>query len=642
MNIITKRQIFKLVGGAFIALMVFALYFPGFNGPTLVDDPPNLGVLHALVKAPTWHNFVDIVISNESGPTHRPVAMFTFAVQTLLVGDSSWWQKCGNLIVHLLCGWALYHFTLLLLTRLGTTHRQMPALIATLFWLLIPMQVSTVLYAVQRMAQLSTLFTLLSLTGYLRWRITLSQGELQWRPLVTTAVMAILAVFSKENALLLPFFIMLLEWLILTPTETRTPLIPYLKRGNALLLLLFISTFTLILALKPSILINYSTRDFSLTERLLSEARVVADYLRQIFFPDIARLGVFHDDFQKSTGWLTPVSTLFSFIILLTLVIFALMVRHRQPLLAFGILFFFVAHLMESTIISLELYFEHRNYLASMGAAWLLSSFYLSAEHRKSHLGIWIFTPYLMILSLETELKVQDFSSLDRLLQTSFSAHPHSHRLLTALTGNAANDRRYAEATRYNNLLLQEKNSFRAASFMQAFALHCMQKQDIPPTMFREFSQSLHEQGHSAAALTFALDTYNDIIRQQKCHLNGYKATALQLYVWENEVRSTHTRAEVSGLWTTREYIAYALGEQGYLTREEELLRDIWNPNHDIGIVGLTLAKLEYQLGDVTRADLTLKQLQQMSDPIPAFARQEMDQLEKDIHETQRHFTGKK
>jgi hypothetical protein len=78
-------------------------------------------------------------------------------------------------------------------------------------------------------------------------------------------------------------------------------------------------------------------------------------------------MGFYHDDMAVSKGLMTPVTTSGSILLLAALVALAVMLRRRQPVIALGILFFLVAHLMESTILPLDLMFEHRNYLASFG-----------------------------------------------------------------------------------------------------------------------------------------------------------------------------------------------------------------------------------------------------------------------------------
>jgi tetratricopeptide (TPR) repeat protein len=59
-------------------------------------------------------------------------------------------------------------------------------------------------------------------------------------------------------------------------------------------------------------------------------------------------------------------TTLFSLVIILSLLVLAIVTARRNPLLSYGILWFFGNLVIESSVIGLELVFEHRTYLPSM------------------------------------------------------------------------------------------------------------------------------------------------------------------------------------------------------------------------------------------------------------------------------------
>jgi protein O-mannosyl-transferase len=111
----------------------------------------------------------------------------------------------------------------------------------------------------------------------------------------------------------------------------------------------------------------WSTRDFTLGTRLLSEARIVVDYIGWTLLPTPGALSFYHDDFQISTGLLTPWTTLTSIVLLVALTALMLWLRSRRPLAALGIAFFLGCQLLTGTILPLELIYEHRNYFASFG-----------------------------------------------------------------------------------------------------------------------------------------------------------------------------------------------------------------------------------------------------------------------------------
>jgi hypothetical protein len=108
-------------------------------------------------------------------------------------------------------------------------------------------------------------------------------------------------------------------------------------------------------------------RDFSPWQRQLTEFRVLASYLRQTVFPDIAQFGLYHDDVIISQTWTSPPTTLWSALLHLGLLGIAVVSIRRFPLVALGVGWFYMGHLLESTVWPLELVHEHRNYLPMWG-----------------------------------------------------------------------------------------------------------------------------------------------------------------------------------------------------------------------------------------------------------------------------------
>jgi tetratricopeptide (TPR) repeat protein len=110
---------------------------------------------------------------------------------------------------------------------------------------------------------------------------------------------------------------------------------------------------------------GYDHRPFTWWQRLLTESRVVLFYVSLLLYPMPDRLSLVHG-FQVSTSLLNPVSTLISILSILLIVGVLVGLAKKHPLLSFSFLFFFVNHLMESTVLPLELVYEHRNYVPSM------------------------------------------------------------------------------------------------------------------------------------------------------------------------------------------------------------------------------------------------------------------------------------
>jgi hypothetical protein len=355
-----------------------AIYFPGLHGPMLLDDFPQLDELKnsGLGLGPLIHKY----LFSNSGPLGRPVSMFTFILDTHLWGPVFWLWKLTNLLLHLITASGLYWLLTVLLrpSRQSSTQKFWIALFVTAIWMLHPLNVSTVLYTVQRMSILSALFAILSRASYLEGRHRIRENQKNgyaWIAL-SIGIFLPLSAFSKENGLLIPLYLSFLEWIFFSQIRLRTALqslSAYKKTLLAVVTSAIVIT-TLLFTITHFIAGGYAGRPFTLTERLLTELRVMTIYLWQVVAPSWNNLGFFHDDIQVSKGFLTPPSTLLASGLLILLLWAGFMLRKKNPLASFGLLFFFATHLLESTIFPLELMFEHRNYLGSLGILIAISS----------------------------------------------------------------------------------------------------------------------------------------------------------------------------------------------------------------------------------------------------------------------------
>ncbi len=294
-------------------------------------------------------------------------------------------MKLTNILIHLLNGIGIFILSHLIFSTLRQRNTVAPdinatrwiSLAVTAAWLLTPLNLTSVLYIVQRMTSLAALFTLLGLISYVHGRLLILKGQTGWGWIIASFILFTpLAAFSKENGALLPVFMFLIEWVFF---RFQAPSVITKRLLIALFGITVILPFFALLAYMiyhPAWLTSgYSTREFTLSERLMTEARVLWFYIRWIVAPDITQLGIYHDDIIISKSLLEPVSTLFACIGIVLLGTLAILSINRYPIVAFGILFFLIGHSMESSVLALEIAHEHRNYLPSYGL--LLALFYL-------------------------------------------------------------------------------------------------------------------------------------------------------------------------------------------------------------------------------------------------------------------------
>lgn len=391
------RWVSAAATGAAVALIAWA-YWPGLAGPFLFDDYANLDVLGAYGRLDNWPAFLYYLTSGTADPTGRPVALLTFLLDGSTWPTDPWPFKRTNLALHLL-NTALLAYTIArlqaaLLRRYSTirTSPWTPLLAATL-WGAHPLFVSTTLYVVQREAMLPMTFVLLALLAWDRAVLRFADGRTiaAWAwAVIGFGGATLLAGLSKANGFLAPLLVGLTYlWLLrpdtnvsTAPANVRTLSASDAHRRQpgmdaAAVLCLGLPSLLLLAYLVQigwqSWGVTFSTRDWTLPERLLSEPRALWQYVGKLLLPRAGGGGVFVEDFAPSRGWLTPWTTLPAAIALLASVIAAYVLRRRFPIATFAWLFFLTGHLLEGSTIALELYFEHRNYLPAMFLGWPLA-----------------------------------------------------------------------------------------------------------------------------------------------------------------------------------------------------------------------------------------------------------------------------
>jgi len=364
-----------------------AVYWPGLSGGWLFDDFPNI-VDNKNVQ-PTDASISSLTaaaLSSPSSSIKRPLASLSFAANYLADGLNPFGWKLANLVIHLLNGALVYWLTRLLTGIVGTkrqpkTGTWSAALVAAA-WLLAPINLTGVLYVVQRMESLANLFVLLGLVGYVtaRQRMLVHQsieyGAHERRCLIqaTASLMlgTTLGLMAKETAVMLPLYAFLIEWIVFDfSSRNRAAGSNTLdKRVATLFIIMLLLPMLAGLAwLLPGVLnpAAWATRDFTLATRLLTESRVVCEYLLWTLLPTPQALSFYHDNFPISTGLIHPWTTAVSIMILIMLAVSVPRLRRSQPLAGLGIALFLGSHLLTATILPLELVFEHRNYFASFG-----------------------------------------------------------------------------------------------------------------------------------------------------------------------------------------------------------------------------------------------------------------------------------
>ena len=360
-------------------LLIVLAYSNTFNASWHLDDMTNIihnSNIH--ISSLSIEEWVRSIRSPFSGPEqdglnlYRPVSMLTLAMNWYLGGTTVFGYHLVNLAIHCLTAVLLFHVVLQLLKapNVRDEHKGREVLIAFLaaaLWALHPIQTQAVTYIVQRMASLAALFYLAGMMAYVQGRVAETKGKK--RTAFGLCLLAYcLSIGSKQNGVTLPAALILIEiiffsdfkrlrtikgrWLvtgILAASTVLAGFILYLWPGNP----------------SAGLFDGYDLRPFTLYERVLTQFRVLMLYLFQIIYPIPQQFSVIHA-MALSKSPVTPWTTIPAVLGVGLLLGGAITCMRRFRLFAFAILFFFLGHSIESTILPLELVFEHRNYLPTL------------------------------------------------------------------------------------------------------------------------------------------------------------------------------------------------------------------------------------------------------------------------------------
>ncbi len=434
-----------------LSFLVFIIYSNTFNASWQMDDRPNIvdnpGLrIDNLMPDSLWGTF----FANQ-GKTHalfRPLPCLTFALNWYAGRDNPFGYHVVNLGLHIATAWALYLLMMRLLAVLknsrdktdsnGSVTSGNVALLAALLWAVNPIQTQAVTYIVQRMAIMETLFYVMGMTAFVQARIAgTSSGR--WINGIWCFACFVCSLGSKENAVLLPASLALVEWIFFRRGSFTSIIRPKPVIAGILFLIVCLLVAHTTIGLPFHYILNgYKERPFTLMERVMTQPRIVLGYLSQIFWPVPERLSIAHD-VTLSTSLFHPWTTLPAILLIMALVAGSLANVKRHPLISFALLFFFLNHVVESSILPLELVFEHRNYLPSLFLFLPVAAGFQTLMQRLPRYGIsragvaGIIIAVIMAMGLWTHTRNSAWATSESLWRDAAIKAPGSVRPLVTL-----------------------------------------------------------------------------------------------------------------------------------------------------------------------------------------------------------------
>lgn len=461
--------------------VVIILYSLGWAGGWHFDDATNLGGLLAVFGSGqiSWSAALEFVFSGDAGPLGRPISLASFLI------DGSTWPASPramlytNSLLHIINGLLLCGLWLAVLRQRNgmRAQSQWVAVGACLLWLFQPLLVSGVLMAVQRMMLLSSTFMLLG-----AWLYVLGREHLEDRPVMGWLLMlgglgggTVFGVFSKEQAALLPLLLWVLDRCLLNPPQLT-------GKQQRLWILFRILAFYLpsliiaayLLRTLPNADVIYASRDFTLSERLWTQSVILWDYLRLALLPRAFEFGPFHDDYRIYTAEL---ASLIATVAWLVLFIVCWLLRRKTVWPLFALLWFIVAHLVESSVVALELYFEHRNYLAIAGPLLALVAMvaqWAGCDAVKQRLAASVLALYGLLLAFVLSQVTSLFGQNAVAARIWYEQHPQSVRAAQYLAGGLSERGDFIGALQILDKAAAIQQKHKAGLSLQGLQLACV------------------------------------------------------------------------------------------------------------------------------------------------------------------------
>jgi hypothetical protein len=486
------------------------------------------------------------------------------------------------------------------------------------------MQVSTVLYVVQRMAQLSAMFMLAALLSFVVARIQFDEGRTRSGTLwlfVAVPVATLAAVFSKENGALTPLLCAVVELAYFRPVAPARR--PGPVRLFFLLTLVLPGLLAAILfAMHPQRLLGgYDGRLFTLGERLLSEPRALMEYIGALLLPRGPALGIYTDDFITSHGLLDPPGTLLAIVGLIALAAVAWKLRIVAPAVFAGFYFYLAGHAMESTVIPLELYFEHRNYLPSTGLFLAAAGFlvwglarivpHTDNEQRTRRLAVFGLGALISLLALGTFARAGVWSSWAMLAEQGARQHPDSFRaqlddaVILQVQGRTAETQKV-----FDHLASIPNPAARNVAAIDTMSLQCMVDKETPVGTVQRVRSIAGARLQLPEMLAF--ENFSNYMQSHDC-ANLTKSQLADLMV--QIVDASPQSERLIALWRTRFNAAKLYLADGYPDRAREHTARAWMTGSADPAVGIFLANLYFLDNDPKSGHLLLKEAGQQIKP---------------------------
>ena len=303
---------------------------------------------------------------------YRPLQMVSYLIDHSIWGLKEIGFHISNTLFHIIASLCLYWLVLVLYKD------KLLSLFCSLFFVIHPIHTEAVSYISGRSDSLALIFLALTFIYYIK---SLEQNKLLL--LLLSEICFILALFSRENTLILPCLLLLYHF-------------SFRKKINwtafTLLLITAIGYIFLRSSLFPDIMPQHETGVLIQAQsNLPGFFNAIVTYIRLLIFPFNL-----HMEYGLQTFQFTNLQTIFGILVTISLLFFAFYKKRSYQLFSFAILWFFICLLPVANIYPINAYLaEHWLYLPSLGFFLIAAKIFTLLLRKKN-----IATPTLIALTI--------------------------------------------------------------------------------------------------------------------------------------------------------------------------------------------------------------------------------------------------
>lgn len=410
---ITTRTVY-----IFLTLVGLAVYCNSFRVPFQYDD---FHFLREQINLKSFPLFFDWITQSYGGLTGgRTFLLFTFYLNYAISGLDTFGYHIANLFIHIATAMLFY---VLLATYVDTEkddQYHVKSILAATLFLVHPIAVESVTYISSRSSGLSAFFVLATMLLFFK----ATRGAFRLVPYLLSILCFLLGLATKEAALVTPVLLLLFDRYF--PSDHKETVRARIKYHLPFWIIIAAGAFGFI----RQVIVHPEMYDRPWPVHLLTEGKAVVEYLWLLIFP--AGLTIDHG-LRESLSFDWP--ALRAIIIIAGLFFLAFLMRKKNRVLSFSLLWFFV-NVAPFFIVRLSDYMAERwVYAASLGFALGMSEALLIVVRRHRRTGIAVILGIIVLWGTLTLMRNAVFQDPLALWADAARKAPEKSRPYTNLCG---------------------------------------------------------------------------------------------------------------------------------------------------------------------------------------------------------------